>query len=216
MTMDPAGTSTSQSPRPREEMPPTCPQEAHSAVGRLLPWTQPALGAETRALLIRAKRLILQFHFPRWTNVLCAPSAGSLSRKGRPVPFPQVPVGMAGFCLIIIGVLCVCREVALLWCVLQTSLHLQPMFHLHVFWRRGASPVAQWLRIRRQRRRCKRWGVDPWVWKIPWRRKWPPIQDSCREKSHAPRSLAGSIESPRVRCDSNRQECMHAVWGFHL
>ena len=26
-----------------------------------------------------------------------------------------------------------------------------------------------------QCRWCKRWGFHPWVWKIPWRRKWQPI-----------------------------------------
>ena len=30
---------------------------------------------------------------------------------------------------------------------------------------------------------CKRHGFDPWVGKIPWRRKWPPIQYSCAENS---------------------------------
>ena len=33
----------------------------------------------------------------------------------------------------------------------------------------GASLVAQWYRIACQ---CRRWGFNPWVGKIPWRRKW--------------------------------------------
>ena len=32
-----------------------------------------------------------------------------------------------------------------------------------------------------QRRRCKRYGFDPWVEKIPWRMAWQPTQHSCLE-----------------------------------
>ena len=32
-------------------------------------------------------------------------------------------------------------------------------------------------------RRHKRCGFDPWVRKIPWRRKWQPLQYSCLENS---------------------------------
>ena len=28
---------------------------------------------------------------------------------------------------------------------------------------------------------CRRCEFDPWVGKIPWRRKWQPLQDSCLE-----------------------------------
>ena len=31
---------------------------------------------------------------------------------------------------------------------------------------------------------CKRWRrhrFDPWVWKVPWRRAWKPVQYSCLE-----------------------------------
>ena len=40
-------------------------------------------------------------------------------------------------------------------------------------------------------RRCKRLGFDPWVRKIPWRRKWQPISAFLPEKSHGHRSLVG-------------------------
>ena len=36
--------------------------------------------------------------------------------------------------------------------------------------------------------RCKRHGLDPWVWKIPWRRKWQPTPASSPGKSHGQRS----------------------------
>ena len=32
-----------------------------------------------------------------------------------------------------------------------------------------------------QRRRCQRQGFNPWVRKIPWKRKWQPLQYSCLE-----------------------------------
>ena len=39
-----------------------------------------------------------------------------------------------------------------------------------------------------QHRRCE---FDPWVKKIPWRRKWQPTAVFLQEKSHGQRSLAG-------------------------
>ena len=41
-----------------------------------------------------------------------------------------------------------------------------------------------------QRRRSRRWGFDPWVGKIPWRRARQPTPVFLPEKSHGPRSLA--------------------------
>ena len=38
---------------------------------------------------------------------------------------------------------------------------------------------------------CRRHGFNPWVTKIPWRRKQQPLQYSCLGKSHGQRSLAG-------------------------
>ena len=42
-----------------------------------------------------------------------------------------------------------------------------------------------------QCRRCKRCGFDPWVRKIPWRRKWQPTPIFLPRKSHGQRSLVG-------------------------
>ena len=53
-------------------------------------------------------------------------------------------------------------------------------------WRNGKECVCQcW--------RCERWGFDPWVGKIPWRRKCQPIPVFSPGKSHGWRSLAGYI-----------------------
>ena len=40
-------------------------------------------------------------------------------------------------------------------------------------------------------RRCRRPGFDPWVRKIPWRRKWQPNPVFLPGKSHGQWSLAG-------------------------
>ena len=40
-------------------------------------------------------------------------------------------------------------------------------------------------------RRCKRGGSDPWVRKIPWRKKWQPTSVFLLGESHGWRSLAG-------------------------
>ena len=39
--------------------------------------------------------------------------------------------------------------------------------------------------------RCKRSGFDPWIGKIPWRRKWQPTPGFLPGESHGQRSLAG-------------------------
>ena len=42
-----------------------------------------------------------------------------------------------------------------------------------------------------QCKRCKSYRFDPWVRKIPWRRKWQPTPVFLPRKSHGQRSLAG-------------------------
>ena len=46
--------------------------------------------------------------------------------------------------------------------------------------------------------KCKRCGFDPWVRKIPWRRKWQPTPVFLPGKSHGQRSLVGYRGSPGV------------------
>ena len=55
----------------------------------------------------------------------------------------------------------------------------------------------------RVRLQCRRPGLDPWVGKIPWRRKWQPTPVSLPGKSHGQRSLASysSMGSQRVQHD---------------
>ena len=37
------------------------------------------------------------------------------------------------------------------------------------WWLSGKEPICQ----------CRRREFDTWVWKMPWRRKWTPLQYSC-------------------------------------
>ena len=44
-------------------------------------------------------------------------------------------------------------------------------------------PGGWWLRWKRICLQCRRHQFDPWVGKIPWRRKWQPTHYSCLESS---------------------------------
>ena len=57
------------------------------------------------------------------------------------------------------------------------------------YYRQETPLVAQWLK--KFICQCKRWGFDPWVWKIPWSRKWHPAPVFLPGKSHGQRSLVG-------------------------
>ena len=53
-------------------------------------------------------------------------------------------------------------------------------------------------------------GFDPWVGKIPWRRKWKPTPVFLPGESHGRRSLAGY--SPQGRKELDTTERLH----FHF
>ena len=61
-----------------------------------------------------------------------------------------------------------------------------------------------------QHRRCKRQGLDPWVGKIPWRRKWQPTSAFLSGKTHGQSSPVGyslwsqsrTWQSKRARMDT--------------
>ena len=55
--------------------------------------------------------------------------------------------------------------------------------------------------------KCGRPGFDPWVRKIPWRRKWPPTPVFLPGESHGRRSLVGY--SPRGHKGSDTTEQLH-------
>ena len=51
--------------------------------------------------------------------------------------------------------------------------------------------IAALCTLARTWKRLKRCRFDPWVWKIPWRRKWQPTLVFLIGKSDGQRSLAG-------------------------
>ena len=49
----------------------------------------------------------------------------------------------------------------------------------------------RWLSGKESTCQCGRWWFNPWLRKIPWRRKWQPPPIFLPGKSHGQRSLAG-------------------------
>ena len=77
-----------------------------------------------------------------------------------------------------------------------------------------ASQVAQLVKnLPAQCRRHKRCGLDLWVRKIPWRRKWQPTLVCLPRKSHGQRSLVGY--SPWGRKESDMTEHLSRDAGMH-
>ena len=55
----------------------------------------------------------------------------------------------------------------------------------------NALRLPWWLSGKESACQCRRCGFNPWVGKMPWRRKWLPTPVFLPEKSHGQRSLAG-------------------------
>ena len=87
--------------------------------------------------------------------------------------------------------LCVWKSEMLNW----TWWRLQFLFKGLPWWLQGKESVCQ----------CKRCGFDPWVKKIPWRRKWQPTPVFFPGKSNGQRSLEGY--SPWGPKGSDMTEC---------
>ena len=77
-----------------------------------------------------------------------------------------------------------------------------------------ASQMAQ--RVEESTCHCRRCKFNPWVRKIPWRRKWQPTPEFLPGKSHGQRNLAGY--SPwthkRVRHDLATKQQHSRVLGI--
>ena len=69
---------------------------------------------------------------------------------------------------------------------------------------RGCYGLPWWLRGKESACQCRRRGFDPWVRKIPWRRKWQPTPVFLPGEFHGQRSLVGY--SPRGFKESDRTE----------
>ena len=62
-----------------------------------------------------------------------------------------------------------------------------------------------WLSGKESTCQCRRCGFDPWVGKIPWRRKCQPTPVFLPGKSHGQRSLAGYSAQGRKESDMTQQ-----------
>ena len=72
--------------------------------------------------------------------------------------------------------------------------------------------VAQWYRIHLQ---CRRPGFDPWVGKIPWRKKWQPTPVFLPGESHGQRNLVGYSPWGRKELDMTwMTESTLSQWNF--
>ena len=60
-----------------------------------------------------------------------------------------------------------------------------------------------------QYRKHKRRGFDPWLGRIPWRRKWLSAPVFLPEKFHGQRSLAGYSPWGRKESDKTDRACTH-------
>ena len=66
-----------------------------------------------------------------------------------------------------------------------------------------------------QWRRQQRWGFEPGVGKIPWRREWQPTLIFLPGESHGQRSLAGCGPQGHTGLDTSGVTCMHThpwIW----
>ena len=52
---------------------------------------------------------------------------------------------------------------------------------------------------------CRKYRFDPWVWKIPWNRKWHPTPVFLPGKSHGQRSLVGYSSWGHKESDKTEQ-----------
>ncbi|CAI9166511.1 unnamed protein product [Rangifer tarandus platyrhynchus] len=62
--------------------------------------------------------------------------------------------------------------------------------------------LPRWLGGKESAYQCRRHRFDPWVGKIPWRRKWQPTPVFLPGKSHGQRSLVGYSPWGRKESDT--------------
>ena len=76
--------------------------------------------------------------------------------------------------------------------------------------------ISKWLGGKESACQCRRYGLDLWISKIPWRRKWQPTPVFLPGKSHGQRSLAGySLRGQKVEhsntTKSSLQSPLHLI-----
>ena len=81
--------------------------------------------------------------------------------------------------------------------------------------------LSRWLSGKESTCQCRICGWDPWVGKIPWRKKWQSTPVSLPGKSHGQRSLGGYSPWDQKDLDKTEQlafslslRIYHYPWGF--
>ena len=70
--------------------------------------------------------------------------------------------------------------------------------------------LPRWLSGKESACQCRRHGFNPWVRKIPWRRKWQPTLVLLTGNSHGQRRLEGYSPWGGKELDMTEHACMHA------
>ena len=99
------------------------------------------------------------------------------------------------------------KFIFLLWELVRCTLSNFQIYHT-VLLTRG---LPRWLSGKEQACQSRRLGFDPWVRKIPWRRKWQPTLAVLPGKLHGQRSLAdySPWRRKRIRQDlSTKQQLL--------
>ena len=73
--------------------------------------------------------------------------------------------------------------------------------------------LPRWLRGKESACQSRRCGFDPWVEKIPWRRKWQPTPVFLPGESHRQRSLVGYSPWGHKESDRSEYRLRHSFMG---
>ena len=79
------------------------------------------------------------------------------------------------------------------------------LFFMLPRWLSGKEFTCQW-------RGCRRSGLNPWVWEIPWRRKRQPAPIFLAGKSHGQKSLKGYSPGGLKELDMTEFACMVVLY----
>ena len=88
-------------------------------------------------------------------------------------------------------------------CIAGRLFTTEPLGKPHLRWCNGKEFACQ----------CKRCRFDPWVRKIPWRRKWQPTPVFLSGEFHGQRSLAGSNGISKIQTWSRDWAHIHTTLG---
>ena len=77
-----------------------------------------------------------------------------------------------------------------------------------------STRLPWWLRGKKSACPCRICGFNPWVGKIPWRRKWKPTPVSLPGKFHRQRSLVATVHG--VTKESDRHDLVTKQQKLHI